>query len=327
MASSNIFVSNSNNEPRNDNTNVRFVNSPCIYFSDTEDENSPDIPELNVLGNMRRLSEAVLRQSPDIMINDLFRDHTYNEITTDYVDDEITRDYVNDEILGNITEDIMEEVITDIIEEVIEEAIEEAIEEVPSETVPNQIVMEDQMRDSESLTDQTNQTNSVSIKTKAPSKARKSIPPVRRSNRLLQRRSNTNKLFKQKREQMHVVCQNCPGWKKFGWVCEHCGSHNKQLVRKHIISVMTCFKCRTFRQEWKCGCLYDKLSDFSKHIIGKRVSVYWPKYKCWYNGTVVKKSNPSDGGTHDVRYDNDPENYEPISEKLVGDQRENWYLV
>jgi len=49
-------------------------------------------------------------------------------------------------------------------------------------------------------------------------------------------------------------------------------------------------------------------------LIGKRIKVYWPEYKRWYTGRVVSKSDPKDGGTHDVKYDDDDE---AISEILV----------
>jgi len=59
-------------------------------------------------------------------------------------------------------------------------------------------------------------------------------------------------------------------------------------------------------------------------IVGKRISVYWDKYKKWYPGTVVAKSDDG-GGTHDVDYDDDKEKgLDPISEKLTGSDIVKW---
>jgi hypothetical protein len=60
-----------------------------------------------------------------------------------------------------------------------------------------------------------------------------------------------------------------------------------------------------------------------KNLIGKRVSVYWKESKNYYPGEVVAISKPSDGGTHDVLYDDDVARgvMIPISEILVGPNR------
>jgi len=57
--------------------------------------------------------------------------------------------------------------------------------------------------------------------------------------------------------------------------------------------------------------------------IGERVKVYWPDYNKWYTGTIVNKSNEADGGTHDIRYDDEPDK-EPISETLEGKGQVQW---
>ena len=64
-------------------------------------------------------------------------------------------------------------------------------------------------------------------------------------------------------------------------------------------------------------------------LVGTCVSVFWPKYKGggkWYPGTVVSKSNPNDGGTHDIAYD-DEEGQDPVSEKLTGRYKVKWVPI
>lgn len=45
-----------------------------------------------------------------------------------------------------------------------------------------------------------------------------------------------------------------------------------------------------------------------------RISVWWEDYQKWYDGTVVKKSKPEKGGSHNVRYDDGSS----VSENLDG---------
>jgi len=56
-------------------------------------------------------------------------------------------------------------------------------------------------------------------------------------------------------------------------------------------------------------------------IIGDRIKVYWPKYKKYYEGTVI--SDKGKGGKQEVRYD-DEVNSEPILEKLSGPRHAKW---
>ena len=45
-----------------------------------------------------------------------------------------------------------------------------------------------------------------------------------------------------------------------------------------------------------------------------------------YTGTVEGLSKPEDGGTHDIRYDDEPDK-EAISDQLVGGETEKWELL
>jgi len=60
-------------------------------------------------------------------------------------------------------------------------------------------------------------------------------------------------------------------------------------------------------------------------LVGQRIQVYWPDRRKWFTGVILGLSNPKDGGTHDVKYDNQAVlGTEPISEKLFGESPEKW---
>jgi len=60
-------------------------------------------------------------------------------------------------------------------------------------------------------------------------------------------------------------------------------------------------------------------------LVGTRIKVYWSDRRKWFNGTVIGASDPKDGGSHDVKYDDTATlGTEPISEKLVGGKIEKW---
>ena len=61
-------------------------------------------------------------------------------------------------------------------------------------------------------------------------------------------------------------------------------------------------------------------------LVGKRVSEYWKDYGRWYEGTVEATSDKNDSGSHNVRYDDEPDK-EPISEQLQGPGKVKWKYV
>lgn len=63
----------------------------------------------------------------------------------------------------------------------------------------------------------------------------------------------------------------------------------------------------------------------SDELIGKRISVYWPDYKKYYPGTIVSKHPHK--GKYNIKYDDEKEDAEPITEKLYGPRRVKWMLI
>ena len=63
---------------------------------------------------------------------------------------------------------------------------------------------------------------------------------------------------------------------------------------------------------------------YSKDLCGKRISVFWPDYKKWYDGVIVNKN--SKPGTYDVQYDDEPDK-EPIEELLFGSGAVKWSYI
>lgn len=121
----------------------------------------------------------------------------------------------------------------------------------------------------------------------------------------------------------HITSQSCPGWKKFGWICQKCAKYHPNWNGEYPFN---CSRCSTKNSTWICGCIKTSKNKMSQYLINKRINVYWPRYKSWYKGIVTRESDPMDGGTHDVKYDDDVFPDE-ISEKLIGDEREKWYFL
>lgn len=61
-------------------------------------------------------------------------------------------------------------------------------------------------------------------------------------------------------------------------------------------------------------------------LIGKRLSIYWPRYKQWWSGKVVEYIE--DRGEHIVRYDEpDTTGNHDIYERLVGKGKDPWKFI
>jgi|SRR5579872_370259 len=134
---------------------------------------------------------------------------------------------------------------------------------------------------------------------------------------------------RRKQRQGHMVCQDCPGWKEFGWSCGKCGTYHEKIKGKNLKHSFKCKKCKKAVTEWKCGCLKVRKSKFTNYIVGRRISLWWPKYTGWYSGIVLSHSYRKDGGTHNVLYDDDKDKgaEAAIAETLTGLNREKWYLL